>query len=157
MDAWSWWLIAAVALALGELVVFTGFILGPLALAAAVTAIVAAFDVGMEIQLAVFAVLATVSITLLRPIAKRHMNAPPEILTNVAALVGKRARVISTITDDAQGLIRLENENWSASPAPGIDRIEPETHVRVVEINGATAVVEPLESTSANRSQGDPQ
>lgn len=145
-------MIAAVALALGELAIFTGFIFGPLAFAALVTAAVAAFDVGIEVQLAVFAICSTISITLLRPVAKRHMNAPPEILTNAAALVGKTARVLDAISEDATGLIRLENENWTASPAPGSGRIEPEAHVRVVEISGATAIVEPLDtdqSTSA--------
>lgn len=139
-------MIGAVALALAELAIFTGFIFGPLAFAALLTAVVSAFDVGIEVQLAVFAVSSTISITLLRPVAKRHMNTPPEMLTNAAALVGKKARVLDAISDDAPGLIRLENENWTASPAPGAGRIEPETHVRVIEIAGATAIVEPLEN-----------
>lgn len=133
---------------------FTGFIFGPLAMAAAVTAIAAAFGVGIEVQLAVFAVLSTVSITLLRPIAKRHLEAPPELLTNAAALVGKRARVLETITGDEPGLVRLENENWTALPAPGLDRIESGVHVTVVEIAGASAIVKPTDSTSDQQSLG---
>ncbi|MBI5309651.1 MAG: NfeD family protein [Actinobacteria bacterium] len=143
MPDWSWWLIVAVIFALGELAIFTGFILGPLAVAAAATAGVAALGGSIEVQLAVFIVASTVMITALRPIAKRHMQSPPEILTNTAALVGKNARVLEAMTPDSPGMVRLENENWTALPAPGVGRIEAETHVIVKRIDGATAIVEP--------------
>jgi membrane protein implicated in regulation of membrane protease activity len=148
MPDWAWWLIISVVFAFGELIVFTGFILGPLAIAAAVTAIAAGLGAPIGVQLAVFAVLAIGSMFALRPIAKRHMSSPPEFRTNAAALVDKQARVLEALSSDAPGLIRLENENWTARPVPGIDRIAPETYVRVVEIAGATAIVEPIDSTS---------
>lgn len=153
MPDWSIWLIVAILLALGELAIFTGFILGPMAGAAALTAAVTAgFGASFEVQLAVFALTSIVAIGALRPVAKRHMQAPPEMLTNVHALVGKRALVLEAMTDDSPGLVRLENENWTARPAPGIDRIEAETHVLVKQIVGATAVVEPLDDLSAGAS-----
>lgn len=149
MSAWSIWLLVAVLLALGELAVFTGFILGPMAAAAALTSAVAAgFGAGTEVQLAVFGISAAVMVTALRPIAKRHLNAPPEILTNAQALIGKRARVLEVVTDDAPGLVRLENENWTARPAPGVASIAADTYVRVTEIAGATAIVEPIDQSS---------
>ncbi|MGH2906739.1 MAG: NfeD family protein [Solirubrobacterales bacterium] len=136
------------ALAFGELIVFTGFILGPLAIAALLTAIIAAFGASIELQLAAFAIMAIGAMFTLRPIAKRHLSSPPEILTNVDALIGKQARVLEALTQDHTGLIRLENENWTSSPVVGVARIEPETYVRVVRIAGATAIVEPLDSPS---------
>lgn len=147
MPDWSWWLILSVVFALGELAIFTGFIFGPLAVAAAATAGAAALGAGVEIQLAVFLVLSAIMITALRPLAKRHMNEAPA-LTNTAALVGKRARVTEPMTADSPGMVRLENENWTARPAEGVDRIEPETHVIVKRIDGATAVVEPESQTA---------
>jgi membrane protein implicated in regulation of membrane protease activity len=145
MPDWSLWLIVAIVLALGELAIFTGFILGPMAAAAALTAAAAAaFGAAIEVQLGVFCVSSAVMIAALRPIAKRHLSAPPEILTNAQALLGKRARVLETVAEDAPGLVRLENENWTARPVSGTGPIAPETHVRVVEIAGATAIVEPL-------------
>ena len=57
MPDWAYWLIAAVILAIGEIVIFTGFILGPLALAAAATAVAAALGASTGLQLAIFAVL----------------------------------------------------------------------------------------------------
>lgn len=146
MTDWSIWLIIAIALALGELAVFTGFILGPMAAAAALTSTVAAaFGASTEVQLATFAGSSAILVAALRPIAKRHLSAPPEILTNTSALVGKRALVLEPVAEDAPGLVRLENENWTARPAPGVGRVEAETHVRVTEIAGATAIVEPDE------------
>lgn len=147
MPDWSWWLIVAVLFGLGELAVFTGFILGPLAVAATVTAVAAGLGAGIEIQLAVFIVLSVIMITALRPLAKRHMQSAPA-LTNTAALVGKRARVTQSMTADSTGMVRLENENWTAAPVEGVDRIEAETHVIVKRIDGATAVVEPESPTA---------
>jgi membrane protein implicated in regulation of membrane protease activity len=143
MPDWSIWLIVAIVFALGELAVFTGFILGPLAIAAAITAIVAALGASTELELAVFAVCAIGAIVVLRPLARKHLSAPPELRTNAAALIGKDARVLEPVSHDQIGLIRLENENWTAKPVSGIDRIEPETYVTVVEIAGATAIVKP--------------
>lgn len=147
MPDWSWWLILAVVFALGELAIFTGFIFGPLAVAAAVTAGAAALGAGIEVQLAVFIVLAVIMITALRPIAKRHMHSAPA-LTNTAALVGKRARVTESMTRDSTGMVRLENENWTAAPVEGVEEIAAETHVIVKRIDGATAVVEPETNTA---------
>jgi membrane protein implicated in regulation of membrane protease activity len=146
MPDWSIWLIVAVLFAGGELVIFTGFILGPFAVAAAITAVVAAFDTTTELQLAVFGILSLVMMLALRPIARKHLEAPPEIRTNADALIGKEARVLEPITHDQPGLIRLVNENWSASPVQGVPRIDPEQYVTVVEIAGATAIVEPKEA-----------
>jgi membrane protein implicated in regulation of membrane protease activity len=144
MPDWSIWLIVAVILAFGELIVFTGFILGPLAGAAIVTAIVAALGASVEVQLAVFGVGGIAAILVLRPLAKKHLQTPPELRTNAAALVGQHARVLNPITADHMGLIRLQHENWSASPVAGVNQIDPETYVEVVEITGATAIVKPI-------------
>jgi len=145
MPDWAYWLIAAVIFAIGELIVFTGFILGPLAVAALFAAVAAALGAGVEVQLAVFAVLGIGSMVVLRPIARRHMKTPPELRTNAEALIGKHARVLQAMTQDSPGLVRLENENWTARPAEGFARIDANTHVRVARIAGATAIVEPLE------------
>src|SRR4051794_33374590 len=151
MPDWSWWLILSVVFAFGELIIFTGFVLGPLAVAAVITAIAAALGASIGLQLAIFAVLGIASMLALRPIAKRHLSAPPEYRTNVDALIDKQARVLEALGPDAPGLIRLQNENWTARPADGVSHIQPETYVRVVRIEGATAIVEvidvPLDST----------
>jgi membrane protein implicated in regulation of membrane protease activity len=133
------WLILAVALAVGE--VFTlGFFLGPVALAAALAAIVAAVGLGTEVQLATFAVGALASVLVLRPIARRHVRTPPRLRTGTAALVGSSAVVVERVDRD-RGTVRLRGEVWSARAFDSDSAFEPGAHVEVMEIDGATAVV----------------
>lgn len=146
MPDWAWWLIVTIVLLMGEVLVFNAFILGPLSLASAAAALVAAAGAGIEWQLAVFAAGGVLSLLLLRPLARRHMTAPEAIRTNAEALIGKRARVLEAMDIDSPGLIRLENENWTAVPGPGVVAIDQGAEVTVLEIKGATAVVTPKES-----------
>lgn len=137
-------MIVAVVMAGIELAVFSIFIFGPLAIAAAVTAVVAALGGDTNVQLAVFIVLALGTMAALFPIAKRHRSADPKLATNVDALIGREARTLEHISGEALGLIRFDNANWTARTAPGAAPIAPDTSVRVVSIDGATAVIEPL-------------
>lgn len=150
MDDWIYWMIFAVLMAAIELAVFSIFIFGPLAVAAVVTAIVAALGAGIEVQLAVFIVLALAAMFALYPIARRHKDADPALATNVDALVGKEARTLEQITSEGLGLIRFENENWTARTEHDAAPIPPDTPVRVLSIAGATAVIEPLTKTNDN-------
>ncbi len=134
-----------IVLLMGEVLIFNAFILGPLSLAAAAAALVAAAGAGVEWQLAVFAVGGLLSLAALRPLAKRHLTAPEAIRTNAAALVGKPALVTQSMDIDSPGLVRLENETWTAAPAAGVVAIEEGARVIVQEIRGATAVVRPEE------------
>lgn len=146
MPDWAWWVVVTIVLLMGEVLIFNAFILGPLSLASAAAALVAAAGGSLELQLGVFAVGGVLSLLILRPLARRHLYAPEEIRTNAAALIGKRARVLQSMDIDAPGLVRLENEDWSAVPAPGVVAIEEGAHVTVEEIKGATAVVRPEEA-----------
>jgi membrane protein implicated in regulation of membrane protease activity len=137
-------MILAVLMAGLELAVFTIFIFGPLAVAAVVTAIVAAAGGSIEVQLAVFILLGLTSMVALYPIAKRHRAGESLSATNVDALIGKPARTLEALSPEAMGLIRLENDNWTARPAPGILEIPAGIEVEVVSIAGATAIVKPL-------------
>lgn len=145
MPDWAWWLIVTILLLAGEVLIFNAFILGPLSLAAAAAALVAAAGADIEWQLAVFAIGGVLSLAALRPLAKRHLSAPEAIRTNAAALVGKHARVTQSMDIDSPGFVRLENEIWTAMPADGVVAIEEGARVIVEEIRGATAVVRPEE------------
>ena len=76
MEEWVWWMAAAGALAVGEILTL-GFFLGPVALAAVGAAIVALAGGGLALQVAVFVALALASLAVLRPIARRHLRTPP--------------------------------------------------------------------------------
>jgi membrane protein implicated in regulation of membrane protease activity len=139
MPEWVAWTIVAAALAVGE--IFTlGFFLGPVALAAAVAAIVAAIGPGVEVQFAVFVLCSAASILFLRPIALRHMNTPATLKSGTAALVGQRAVVLQRVDAD-HGQVKIGGEVWTARPYDESEVFEPGARVDVMQIDGATALV----------------
>ena len=103
---------------------------------------------------AIFLVLGIASMFALRPVAKRHLEGDPELKTNVDALIGKQARVLEELTHEKLGLVRFEEDNWTARPVAGVEHIPADTRVRVVEIAGATAIVEPWSTESSNPPEG---
>ena len=141
MDAWVLWLIAAVVLAVAE-VLNLSFFLFPFAIGAAGAAVAELAGAGTPVAVVVFAVLTAVSFGIVRPIAKRHVRTPPAIRTGTAALIGKPAVVLERIAnDDASGTVRIEGEVWTARSYDEDRIIEPGTRVEVIEIRGATALV----------------
>jgi membrane protein implicated in regulation of membrane protease activity len=139
MDDWVIWVIAAGALAVGE--IFTlGFFLGPMAVAALVAAVVAAVGAGVALQLAIFVLVAASSVAVLRPIARRHMHTPAQLRTGTAALVGSRAIALERV-DCNGGSVKIGGEVWSARTYDEDEVIEPGTRVDVLKIDGATALV----------------
>jgi membrane protein implicated in regulation of membrane protease activity len=139
MPAWVAWLVAAVALAAGE-VLTLGFFLGPIAAAAALAAVAAAVGLALEVQIAVFVVASLASLALVRPIARRHLRTPARLRSGAAALVGSSAVVLERV-DRNGGSVRLRGEVWSARAFDADNPIEPGAEVQVIEIDGATAVV----------------
>jgi membrane protein implicated in regulation of membrane protease activity len=139
MPDWVIWAIAAGALAAGEIMTL-GLFLGPIAIAAALAAIVAAAGVGVELQVAVFAVAAVASLAVIRPIAKRHMHMPGRLRTGTAALVGTRALVLERVDAD-RGQVKIGGEVWTARAYDEDDVFEPGARVDVMKIDGATALV----------------
>jgi len=141
MDAWVIWLVVAVVLGVAE-VLNLSFYLFPFAIGAAGAALVSLAGGGAILAWPVFAVLTAVSFGIVRPIAKRHLDMPPQIRTGTAALVGRTAVVLERVDNDAAtGSVRLDGEVWSAR-AYDEDRIFDEgSRVQVLEIRGATALV----------------
>ena len=125
MDAWVLWLIAAVVLAVAE-VLNTSFYLFPFSIGAGGAALVALAGAGTPIAVVVFVLL----------------TAPPALRTGVAALVGREAVVLERIAnDEGVGCVRLDGEVWTARSYDEDAVIEPGTRVHVMEIRGATALV----------------
>jgi membrane protein implicated in regulation of membrane protease activity len=141
MDAWVLWLIAAVVLAVAE-VVNLSFFMFPFAVGAAAAALVSLAGAGTGVAVVVFAVLTAVCFGVVRPIARRHLQTPPQIRTGTAALVGRTAIVLERISnDEGVGCVRLDGEVWTARSYDEDRIIEPGTRVHVMEIRGATALV----------------
>jgi membrane protein implicated in regulation of membrane protease activity len=141
MDAWVIWLIVAVVFAVAE-VINLSFYLFPFAIGALGAGVVDLAGGGAALDWITFAVLTGVSFTVVRPIAKRHINMPPQLRTGTAALVGRTAIVLERIDNDqGVGQVRIDGEVWSARCYDEDCVIEPGKRVHVMEIKGATALV----------------
>jgi membrane protein implicated in regulation of membrane protease activity len=139
VPGWAIWLILAALLAAGE-VVTTGFILGPLAVAAALAALASALGLGLALSIIVFIAASIASLALLRPVAKRHLRTPAALRTGTAALVGAPAYVLERV-DSLGGRVKIGGEVWSARAFFDDQVLEPGTRVEVAKIEGATALV----------------
>ena len=83
------------------------------------------------------------SFGIVRPIARRHLRTPPQIRTGTAALIGRPAMVLERIDNDAGvGCVRLDGEVWTARSYDEDRVFEAGTRVQVMEIRGATALVD---------------
>jgi membrane protein implicated in regulation of membrane protease activity len=139
MPDWVGWAIAAAVLAAGEAAT-AALVLGPLALAAAVAAIVGAAGAGFGAQVLAFILASVATLGILRPIARRHMKMPPHVRTGAAALIGCSAMVLEQVDRDG-GRVKIGGEVWSARSYDEDQVIEPGDRVEVLKIDGATALV----------------
>ncbi|WP_328875380.1 NfeD family protein [Streptomyces sp. NBC_00287] len=141
MDPWLIWLIIAAVLAGAEIFTLTAA-LGMLSVAALVTAGSAAIGLSPPFQFLVFALVSTVTVVFVRPIALRHVLQPQTERFGIDALVGRGAYVISEVTG-LDGRVRIDGEEWTARAYDETLVIPAGKTVDVIEINGATAIVYP--------------
>ena len=140
MAAWLAWAIAALLLAVGEILTPGLFFLGPVALAAVAAAIAAVAGAAVWLQIIVFGGTSLASLGILRPIARAHLHMPAALRTGTAALEGTKAVVLQRV-DVNGGRVRIGGEEWSARAYMEDQVLEPGTRVEVVKIEGATALV----------------
>jgi membrane protein implicated in regulation of membrane protease activity len=140
VDAWVLWLIAAGLFAIGEvasldlvLLMFAGGALGGVA--------VALLGGAVALQFAAFVAISFALLFLVRPIATKHLNqGPPMQELGVHAVVGKTARVTRAV-DAHGGRIKLGADEWSARSQHDGEAFAIGETVRILEVDGATAVV----------------
>ena len=133
------WIVAAVLLAIGEVLTPGLFFLGPVAVAAAAAAIVALLAGGVASTI-VFIVAGLLSLAVLRPIARRHVRMPQLLRTGTDALVGRKA-IVTRRVDATGGRVRIGGEEWSARAYLDDGVYAEGATVDVVRIEGATALV----------------
>lgn len=132
------WLIAGIVLIAAEVLSgdFVLLMLGAAALAAAASA---ALGLPVSGGVAVFAIVSVALVTVARPLLKRRLHVD-HVLTNVDALLGDTALVISTV-DSRGGKVKLRGELWSARTFDETQVLEPGREVTVMNISGATVIV----------------
>jgi membrane protein implicated in regulation of membrane protease activity len=143
MDVWLIWLVVAAAAGITEIFTLTAA-LGVVAGAALVTAAAAAIGLSLAFQFVVFAAAATAGVTLVRPVALRHMRRPQKQLFGVDALIGREGRVVREITNQ-DGRIRIDGEEWTARAFDELLVIPVGAAVHIMRITGTTAIVYPQE------------
>lgn len=137
---WVVWVVAAIALAVGEVLTPGLFFLGPVALAAVAAALAAALGAGAAGSLVVFLAASVASLAVLRPIARRHLRLPALARTGTDALVGRKA-VVTRRVDVHGGRVRIGGDEWSARTYLDGQVLEEGATVDVIQIEGATALV----------------
>jgi membrane protein implicated in regulation of membrane protease activity len=138
---WLWWWGAALLLIVVE-VVSLDLVLLMFAGGAVAAGIATALGAPFPLQIVVFAVVSVLLLVSLRPWLLRHLrDRVPLVETNSAAQVGRLALVVQDV-DVHGGRIKLSGEVWSARSAREDARHDVGSEVRVVGIEGATAVVD---------------
>ncbi len=141
MSGWVLWVVAAGVFGVGEMLT-TSFFLAPFAIGAGLAAIAEAASAGELVAWIVFVLASVLSLAVLRPIARSHMQTPPHIRTGSAALVGGDATVLERIANaEGVGCVKIGGEIWTARSYDDDQVIEAGTRVQVVQIKGATALV----------------
>jgi membrane protein implicated in regulation of membrane protease activity len=146
---WLLWLAAALTAGLIESVSWDFFFI-MIAGGALAAALAAGFDAPVPLQVIVFALASGALVMGARPPLKRWAQRIPSVAMNAAALVGRDAAVLETVTDRA-GLVKLNGETWTARAAPGHTQLEVGSAVHVIRIDGATAVVASAPAPPATR------
>lgn len=102
---------------------------------------------GLVVQVIAMCVVALVLVGVMRPALLRRLRSTPSIATGAAALIGRDALVLQMVSP-TDGRIRLHGEVWSARVAPQSqpNSVLPGQSVRVIAIEGATAIVAPVAS-----------
>jgi membrane protein implicated in regulation of membrane protease activity len=151
---WLWWLVAAIALGVVE-VLTLDLVLLMFAVGATAAIVANLAGASITVQVLVFAATSLVMLVGLRPYLLRNLRRrTPLVETNAPGLVGRGALTLAEVTGRG-GLVKLAGEQWSArSHHPG-ETFPADVEVRVVAIDGATAVVAAPEPTPGAQEPSD--
>lgn len=143
---WQIWLIAAGIFFVAEIIT-VGFLILWLGIGAILAMIVSFFTSNIIIQTAVFVISSAILIFATKPLVNRITKNDKTISTNVYSIIGKSGLVIEDINlVEGKGQIKVDGEVWSAI-CNGNSTIQAGTEVKVLEIRGVKALVEPINST----------
>ncbi len=115
--------------------------------------------ISWEIQLIVFIILSAILVIFVRRITRKVLlTSKEDSRTNVDSLVGKRTRLLSSITEDRKGTISINGVTWGVKSQNDIE-IEEGNVVEVVSVEGNTFVVKKVNGAipkaQAEESQDD--
>lgn len=139
-NLWLAWMGVALVLVAIEAAT-VDFVFVMLAGGALAGALTAALGAPVWVQVVVAVIVALLLIGVVRPLVKRQfMDSEASHGIGASGLTGRLGRVVETVTE-TDGRVKLAGETWSARVPEGAPPCEPGEEVRVVAIDGATAVV----------------
>ncbi len=140
------WLIAAIGFLVLEGMTFNMTSIW-FAMGSAAALLTCLFSVSFRVQAVVFLAVSTLSLLAFRPLAKklrvRHTA------TNGDRNLGREATVLTTVTAETTGRVRLDGVDWNARCAAPGDTLLPGQSCRVCRIHSTLLVVEPIRTESS--------
>ena len=112
------------------------------AIGAAAALLTCLFTGSLRAQALVFIVVSALCLWAFRPLAaKLHRKATP---TNADRNLGREATVLTPVTAEVPGRVRLDGVDWNARCVTPGDRLEPGERCRITEIHSTLLLVEPV-------------
>ena len=112
------------------------------AIGAAAALLTCLFTGSLRAQALVFIVVSALCLWAFRPLAaKLRRKATP---TNADRNLGREATVLTPVTAEVSGRVRLDGVDWNARCLTPGDRLEPGERCRITEIHSTLLLVEPV-------------
>ena len=96
-------------------------------------------------QIALFIITTSLTLALLRPLAKRLQHNQQDTRFNANAVIGKQAIVTEDIRHNHPGAVKVQGKEWTAIVQTPGQEFATGTTVQVKEIQGVKLVVDQLE------------
>ena len=145
MEIWHYWIIAGIGLLIGE--IFTpGFVLGMMGLACFCGAAADVWGYGATGQVLSFAAGLLVGFVFIRPLFLKYLySKDKKSLTNREAMLGQIGLVVEPLDPKTRAArVKVGGSEWKAVAA-GEQNLARDVRVRILDVDGATLKVEPLD------------
>ena len=101
-----------------------------------------------RVQAAVFIAVSALCLLAFKPLAKKLRKA--HTATNGDRNLGREATVLTPVTAEATGRVRLDGVDWNARCATPGDTLAPGESCRVMEIHSTLLIVEPIRTETTH-------
>ena len=142
------WLIAAVGFLVLEGMTFSMVSIW-FAAGSAAALLSCLFSPSFRVQAVVFIVVSTLCLAAFKPLAQKLRQKPTP--TNGDRSLGREAKVLTPVSAEATGRVRLDGVDWDARCATPGDTLAPGQLCRVTEIHSTLLVVEPVLTETSTR------
>ena len=100
------------------------------------------FTPSIRVQAAVFVAVSALCLLALKPLTKRLCK--PSAATNGDRNLGREATVLTPVSAEETGRVRLDGVDWNARCATPGDTLHPGESCRIREIHSTLLIVEPI-------------